>query len=101
MIVVRDIFRLKFGQAKEATRLWKECIQQLKNSGYGKGGVRLLTDLAGPCYYTLVLESTYESLAQWEEAGKAVRNNEQWGKGYEKITALTEEGRREILTVVE
>jgi len=101
MIVVRDIFRVKFGKAKEATALWKQAIASLKASGYGKGGVRLLTDLAGPAYYTLVLESTYESLGAWEEAGKAVKNNQQWQGIYQQIVELTEEGRREILSVIQ
>ena len=44
MIVVRDIFRLKFGQSKEATALWKEAAASLRTSGHGAVNVRLLTD---------------------------------------------------------
>jgi len=62
MIVVRDIFRLKFGKAKEATALWKQAMGIMKRAGYGNAGNRLLTDLAGEAYYTLVLESSYDSL---------------------------------------
>lgn len=35
MVVVRDIFRLKFGQSKEPMALWKEAVALLRTSGYG------------------------------------------------------------------
>ena len=75
MIVVRDIFRLKFGQAKEPTALWKQAVELLKKSGYGVRDARLLTDLAGLDYYTIVLESTYDSVAQWEKAHESAKTN--------------------------
>src|SRR4051812_6708235 len=101
MIVVRDVFRVKFGKAKDVTALWKQATGLLRQSGYGAKDTRLLTDLAGPAYYTIVLETTFESLAKWEQAGQAVKSNTQWGEVYQKIIALTEEGRREIYTVIE
>jgi hypothetical protein len=101
MIVVRDIFRLKFGQAKEATTLWKQACESLKQSGYGVRAARVLTDLAGPAYYTIVLETEYESLAQWEQAHSGAKTNQPFRELYQKIMTLTEDGRREILKVVE
>jgi hypothetical protein len=100
MIVVRDIFRLKFGQAKEAVALWKEAAASLRTSGYGALDVRLLTDLAGAPYYTVVLESTFNSVAEWEKAHQAARDNAPWRALYAKIIPFTEIGRREILSVV-
>jgi len=101
MIVVRDVFRLRFGQAKEATELWKQAVAELQRSGYGGGGTRLLTDLAGPAYYTLVLETSFDSLAKWEQAAQAVKSNAKWRDIYQRIIPLTAEGRREVLTVIE
>ena len=101
MIVVRDIFRLKFGQAKDATNLWKQAAAMIQRSGHGSRGVRLLTDLAGPSYYTIVFESTYDSLAQWEQAHQSAKDNKEFRDIYQKILPLTEEGRREILQVIE
>lgn len=100
MIVVRDIFRLKFGQSKDAMPLWKEAAQLLRTSGYGAVNVRLLTDLAGPAYYTVVLESTFNSLSDFEKAFGDARDNAPWKGIYAKIIPLTEEGRREILSIV-
>ena len=100
MIIVRDIFRLKFGQAKEATALWKQAVEMLKKTGYGVRDARLLTDLAGPAYYTIVLETTYESLSQWEQSHQTTKDNAQFRQLYQQIMPLTEDGRREILSVV-
>jgi len=100
MVVVRDIFRLKFGQSKEAIALWKEAAASLRTSGYGALNVRLLTDLAGAAYYTVILESTFNSVADWEKAHLAARDNMAWKALYAKIIPFTEIGHREILSVI-
>ena len=46
MVVVRDIFRLRFGLSKEAMPLWKEAAASLRKSGYGAVDIRLLTVLS-------------------------------------------------------
>jgi hypothetical protein len=101
MIIVRDIFHVKFGQANEATKLWKQAMASIQKSGYGATGIRLLTDLAGPSYYTLILESTFESLAQWEQAHQSAKSNPAWREAYQRLIPLTETGHREILTLIE
>ena len=100
MVVVRDIFRLKFGQSKEAIALWKEAAASLRTSGYGALNVRLLTDLAGAAYYTVILESTFNSVGDWEKAHLAARDNTAWKALYSKIIPFTEIGHREILSVI-
>ena len=100
MIVVRDIFRLRFGQSKEATALWKQALVTLKAAA-PDGSFRLLTDLAGVPYYTIVLEGTYPSLSAWEAMHKSAGSVAEWKTLYAKIIPLTEDGRREILSVVE
>jgi hypothetical protein len=100
MIVVRNVFRLKFGQAKEALTVWKEGRAIAERAGLGRGQ-RLLTDLAGPEFYTLVLEGTYESLADFEQSAKAMMSNRQWQAWYPRVIAVSQGGYREILNVVE
>ena len=58
MIVIRNVFRLKFGQAREAVAVAKEglAIQKRVLTGVEHSS-RLLTDVTGP-FYTLVLELT-------------------------------------------
>ncbi len=101
MILVRDIFRLKFGQSKDAIAYWKQAVEAIRKSGYASEGFRILTDLAGADYYTIVLEATFKSVAEWEKAHGQARSNSKWKEIYGKIIALTEKGHREIFTVVE
>jgi hypothetical protein len=100
MIVVRDIFRLKFGQSKDAVNLWKQAMTLLTSCGIAVRGARLLTDLAGPAFYTVILESTYDSLSDWEKAHEAAKGNAAWREVYSKILPLTESGHREVLSVL-
>jgi len=100
MVVVRDVFRLKFGQSKEAIALWKEAAASLRTSGYGAVDVRLLTDLAGAPYYTVILESSFNSVADWEKAHQAARDNAPWKALYAKIIPYTEVGHREMFSVI-
>lgn len=95
MILVRDVFQLKFGKAREAVAAWKDMRR------YGNmGSMRILTDLVGP-YYTLVLESTFNSLPEWEQQGRKIMGDPEWRKQYENILPLVESGHREVFNIVE
>jgi hypothetical protein len=101
MILVRNLFRLKFGQAREAIAAWKEGLAIAERAGVGRGRYRLLTDLVGPEFYTLVFESTYASLADFEQSAQALMAVPEWRTWYPRVTALSEGGHREILTIVD
>lgn len=100
MVIVRNVFRVKFGQSKEATALWQQAMSILRDSGL-VDDVRLLTDVAGESFYTLVLETTHESLAAWEQAMERLKDNADWREVYPKIASFMDGGRREILSVIE
>jgi hypothetical protein len=100
MIVVRNVFRIKFGKAKEAVELWKEGAAINERLGYAREKARLLTDVAGP-FYTLVYESSHESLADWESTGRKAMADPDWRSWYAKVVPLLEDGHREIFRVVE
>ncbi len=97
MILVRDVFQLKFGKAKEAIDLMKKGLALEKKAGYNSQ--RLLTDISGP-YYTLVMESTYPGLTEFENAHEKVGGSPEWRKWYQSFVPLVESGRREIFSVV-
>lgn len=97
MILVRDIFQLKFGKMREAMDLWKQIVNNNSDPGYMPD--RLLTDMTGQ-YYTLVMESTFDSMADFEESFKRETGSDEWRHQYQKFTELVESGRREIFTVV-
>ncbi len=100
MVVIRNVFQLKFGKAKEAVPLMKEglAIQQKALSDI-KFSARLLTDVTGP-FYTLVLEITVPDLAAFESSASRIFADSTWQANYQKFSALVESGYREVFTVV-
>jgi len=56
--------------------------------------------LTGP-FYTLVVESTYPGLADFEKSMKEMFAAKEWREWYQKMIPLVESGRREIYTIVE
>lgn len=98
MILVRDVFRLRFGKAKEAKALLKEGRALIEEIGYSKP--RLMTDFTGQSY-TLVMETDWNSLGEWENALKTAFGNKDWQSWYQKFVPLVESGSREIYTIVE
>ena len=101
MIVVRNVFQLKFGKAKEAVALLKEglAIQKKALSGL-EFSTRVLTDVTGP-FYTLVLELTVPSLATFESYAPKLFADKDWQANYQKMGLLVESGHREVFSVVE
>lgn len=98
MILVRDLFQLKFGKAKEAKALWKEAAVNFARVGIHS--TRALVDLTGP-FYTFVMETSYENLTAYEKALNDMLGLPEFGQWYQKFVPLIESGRREIYTVVE
>ena len=101
MIVIRNVFRLKFGKAKEAVALVREGVAIQKRAGAGvEFSTRVLTDVTGP-FYTLVWELTVPNLAAFEGAAPKLMGDKDWQANYQKLGALVDSGYREIFTVVE
>jgi hypothetical protein len=99
MVIVRNVFRLKFGKAREAAAVMKEAIAIQKRLGV-EAGQRLLTDMTGP-FYTLILELTLPSLAAAETTLSKVMADKEFHANYERFVPLVESGYREILNVVQ
>jgi hypothetical protein len=99
MIVVRNVFRLKYGQARPALAVFKDAKDLMARMGV-KTPSRVMTDLVGPSY-TLVLENSYENLAAFETDGQRIMSNDEWRAWYQKFVPFVESGYREIYTVVE
>jgi hypothetical protein len=96
MIVVRDVFQLKYGKAKEVKALMEDSKKLMeperqKNSRY-------LFDLVGPSY-TMVLETTFNNLAEFESEISKVFAKKEWGEWYQKFVPYVEKSYREIFTV--
>lgn len=97
MILVRDIFNLKFGKAKDAKSLLEEGREL--NKKYGFVNSRALTDLTGESY-RLILESEWKGLADWENTMKKASADDAWQKWYQKFVPLVNSASREIMNIV-
>lgn len=95
MILVRDVFRLKFGKARDALVVWKDMGEHARRTGMPKP--RILSDLVG-AYYTMVMETTHADLGAWEREMRTAMDDE-WRALYQKFTPLVESGYREIFTI--
>ena len=98
MIVIRDIFRLKFGKAKDAKALIQESKKLMPAEMNARS--RVLFDLVGPSY-TMVWEMTYPNLAAWESEMTSTMNEAEWREWYQKFILIVESSHREIFTIVE
>ncbi len=99
MIVVRNLFRIKFGQSKPAVAAFKEGRALIKKLGLNAES-RLLTDLVGTSY-TIVHELQFEGLAAFELEMRKVTSSAEWRAWYETFIPYAESGSREIFNIVE
>ncbi len=99
MIVIRNVFQLKFGKAREALAVMKDGLAIQKRLA-PDGSARLLTDVTGR-HYTLVLEMTVPSLAAIEEMTPRIFGDPAFQANYQKMAPLVESGYREIFRIVD
>jgi hypothetical protein len=100
MLIVRDIFTAKPGQASKLAKLFKKASA-------GDPKMRVMTDLVGD-YNTVVMEMHVESLVEFEEHMKEYRSGKpdpridpKTAEELSKYTEMFLTGRREILQIVE
>jgi hypothetical protein len=99
MIVVRDIFRVKFGMAAQFKVVMLEG-QHYFDSMPGVLNRRMLSDLVAD-FYTFVLETSFENLTALEAAYSSGMADEGWHDWYHnKVVPLVDSGRREIFNVI-
>ena len=65
MILVRQVFQVKWGQTQHVVDGMKQNVAMMHRISGGAGRARILTDLSGP-FHTVVQEIEVQSLAVWE-----------------------------------
>lgn len=94
MIVVRNSFVAKPGQASKLASMLKEAAAV---AGFAK--YRVLTDLTGD-FNRVVLEFEAENVSEFEARLKDYRTNEEFRKKMEGYTELWITGGREIMQIM-
>jgi hypothetical protein len=100
MIVVRNVFKVKFGKAREAMEAYKEVAAIAKQSTSGAVPMRLLTDVTGS-HYTIVSELTFENLAAIDKLMTTITGEVRWQAAYQKFVPCVDSGHREIFKLVD
>ena len=101
MVVIRNVFQLKFGKTKDAVAIVKQGVAIQKRILAGvEFSSRILTDITGP-FYTVVLETTVPNLAAFESFAPRLFADKEWQATYQQMVPLVESGHREIFTIVE
>jgi len=98
MIVVRNTFRIQPGRMKEAVALAQEGRALVEQLGFPVP--RVLVDVAAE-FYTLVLDTEFASLADFEARLPQNFASADWQTWYARFTGLVQGGRREIFRVVD
>lgn len=98
MIVVREVFYAKPGQAGKLARLMREVM----TAAYPNGSVRIMTDYISE-FNKVVMETELADLAAFEARMNEYRTNtnEELKAKMSGYTDMYSEGRREIYQVVE
>ncbi len=94
MIVVREVFKAKYGQGDGMIALFKEARQKWL-SGLRS---RLLVDVSGR-FFTVVVEFEVESLADWERRVAELFAHPDAADWFARMTPLVDSGRREFYRV--
>ena len=96
MIIVHDIFICKPGNASKIAKLFKEWADVAP-----KKNVNVMTDMTGQ-YHRVVIASSFDSLAAYEEEAKNIGQTPEEKKVMDKFNDMNEmyvSGSREIFKV--
>jgi hypothetical protein len=94
MYVIREVLRCKPGKVKELLERFKVISAALREMDHEP--LRLLTDVAGGPFWTLVAEGTVEKIEDFLAAEEALRANAAVRQAMADYHALVDSGRREV-----
>ena len=94
MFVVRDIFYCKPGKVRPMVQKFQALAKLSEKMGFG--GMRIMTDLSGERYWTVVSEIEVASLEKYAETSRQSMADPEFQAAMKDYHDLVEGGRREI-----
>ncbi len=91
MIIVRGVFQAKYGKGGGLVALFKEAREKW-SAQYAD---RILTDASGT-FFTVVVETKVESLAEWERRNKEIFAQPEFADWFARMSPLVRSGSREF-----
>lgn len=98
MILHRTVFQAKLGKADNVVAVMKQAIDSLPEEQVTALQPRILTDISGT-FDTVVIETTHESLATYEQYRKMMLARMGSDEGSSEMPNLIETGRNEYYTI--
>lgn len=94
MIVVRSVFKAKYGKGGELVALFKEAM-----SSWGSElNYRILTDLSGS-FFTVVTEEEVESFEAWQKRRDDIFSHAEFADWFARMEKLVQSGSREFYSI--
>jgi hypothetical protein len=100
MLIIREVFTAKPGQASKLAKLFKKAMG-------GEQNIRIMTDMVGN-YNTVVVEQQVKTLAEFEKQMEEYRSGKpdekmdpKVAEEMSKYTEMYLTGRREVFQIVE
>ena len=97
MYVIREVVHCKPGKVREMIEKFKAISSALSELGHEP--LRLLTDVSGGPFWTIVAETQVDAVEQFFDMEQKVMADERLRKGMMGYHDLIESGRREIYRV--
>jgi hypothetical protein len=94
MFVVRDIMHCKPGQVRAMVGKFQQLSKVIKKMGYNP--LRIMTDVSGERYWTVVAEQEVESIEKYTEAAGKMMSDKNLQKAMKDYHDLIESGYRQI-----
>lgn len=99
MLLIRDVFRCKPGKAKVLIEQFQKAIPLMMEGTGTEGKFRILVDHMAT-YWTVVIESEVESLAEFEKRMGEMKPSEEAQKAMEGYMDNVDGGYREVFKIV-
>jgi len=96
MYVIREIMRCKPGKVGELVKRFKQMEPLFKELGGGMAAPRVMTDMTGERFWTVVAEQDVDKLDDYLEMTRKTMSDPRFQKIMQGYHEFVEEGRREI-----
>ena len=97
MYVIREVLHCKPGKVRQMAEKFRAISHALQEMGHEP--MRLLTDVTGEPFWTIVAEAKVEKIDDFFAVEQKLAANESVGKAMADYHDLVESGRREIFRV--
>src|SRR5258707_9458100 len=98
MYLVREVMHCKPGQVQPLVNAFKEAETAMKKKGF-TSQARILTDISGEQYWTMVSEREVDNLEQYTEMSRQIMTDPDIKRAMKDYHTYVSSGRREIYKI--